>query len=308
MTVGVPLDPGTAATASPDYPSIATTRPGARPDVDAVVTEHLPLVGHIVRSVISRVPSHVHRDDLVSAGMLALVLAARSFDASRGVPFAAFAALKIRGALTDALRSRDWASRGVRTKARQIDTVRNELAAALARTPTRLEIAQAMGVPVADLDDVDAAVNRASVLSLQALTPDEAEECLPTAGEGPEALLLKREQIGYLHDAIAELPERLRLVVQRYFFENRKMTDIADELGVTESRISQLRSEALVLMRAAMAAADTEVSDVEIEKPGSAPARQRRYTAAVAARSTLADRLQATSVLGEPRRLLAFAG
>jgi RNA polymerase sigma factor for flagellar operon FliA len=280
------------------------TTTAAAAEVDALVREHLPLVGHLVRTVLARVPTHVNHDDLVSAGMLALVLAARSFDASRGVPFTGFAAIRIRGALTDALRSMDWASRAVRSKARQVDTVRNDLAAALGRTPHREEIAQAMGVRVADLDAVDADLDRAAVVSLQSLNPDGVDERLPQASDGPEALLLKREQIGYLHDAIAELPERQRLIVQRYFFENRKMSEIADELGVTESRISQLRSEALVLMRAAMAAMNADLSDLT---PTDAPARQRSYTAAVATRSSLTTRLQATTLLAEPRTLQPLA-
>jgi RNA polymerase sigma factor for flagellar operon FliA len=280
------------------------TTTAAAAEVDALVREHLPLVGHLVRTVLARVPTHVNHDDLVSAGMLALVLAARSFDASRGVPFTGFAAIRIRGALTDALRSMDWASRAVRSKARQVDTVRNDLAAALGRTPHRDEIAQAMGVAVAELDAVDADLDRAAVVSLQSLNPDGVDERLPQASDGPEALLLKREQIGYLHDAIAELPDRLRLIVHRYFFENRKMSEIADELGVTESRISQLRSEALVLMRAAMAAMNADLSDL---LPTDAPARQRNYTAAVITRSSLTTRLQATTLLAEPRTLQPLA-
>jgi RNA polymerase sigma factor for flagellar operon FliA len=280
------------------------TTTAAAAEVDALVREHLPLVGHLVRTVVARVPTHVNHDDLVSAGMLALVLAARSFDASRGVPFTGFAAIRIRGALTDALRSMDWASRAVRSKARQVDTVRNDLAAALGRTPHRDEIAQAMGVAVAELDAVDADLDRAAVVSLQSLNPDGVDERLPQASDGPEALLLKREQIGYLHDAIAELPDRLRLIVHRYFFENRKMSEIADELGVTESRISQLRSEALVLMRAAMAAMNADLSDL---LPTDAPARQRNYTAAVITRSSLTTRLQATTLLAEPRTLQPLA-
>jgi RNA polymerase sigma factor for flagellar operon FliA len=291
-------EPATTATAP-------EARPSVRRDVDSLVQEHLPLVGHLVRGVVGRVPAQVNRDDLVSAGMLALVLAARSFDESRGVPFGGFAAIRIRGALTDALRSMDWAGRGVRSKARQIDAVRDDLAATLGRTPTRLEIAQAMGVAVGELDAVDADIRRASVVSIQALTPDSVEESLPSATDNPEELIIKREQIGLLHDAIAELPERLRMIVQRYFFEQRKMVEIADELGVTESRISQLRSEALVLMRAAL---NTTNSERREGGHGRKAVKQEAYAAAVAARSSLADRLDSTSLLGEPRQLAAVAG
>jgi RNA polymerase sigma factor for flagellar operon FliA len=278
-------------------------RPGNRL-VETLVREHIPLVGNLVRAVTGRVPAHVNRDDLVSAGMLALVLAARSFDQSRGVPFVAFAARRIRGALTDVLRSMDWASRGVRSKARQIDTVRHNLAATLGRTPTRLETAQAMGVPVSELDKVDADVDRASVVSLSALTPESTEESLPTSEDSPEELIIKRERIGYLRDAIAELPDRLRTVVQLSFFQQCRMSDIARQLGVTESRVSQLRAEALRLLRAAMSMVNLE------HNRGSAAKRSKNeagYVAAVAARSTLGHRLKATSPLGDPRLTIAIA-
>jgi RNA polymerase sigma factor for flagellar operon FliA len=280
--------------------SVARPTPERGADIDELVREHLPLVGHLVREVLTRVPAHIQRNDLVSAGMLALVLSARSFDAARGVPFGRFAAIRIRGALTDELRTMDWASRAVRGKARELEAVRSDLAAALGRHPTREETASALGIPVAELDGVDADVQRAAVLSLQALTADEGVELLPTSNEGPEALLLKREQIGYLHDAVAELPDRLRTVVRGYFFENRKMADLADELGVTESRISQLRAEALTLLRQGLSGVDDAPSEVKPPVRGRAAARQA-YCAAVASRSNVAERLSTTNVLGEAR-------
>lgn len=280
-------------------------------DTEALVRDNLALVGHAVRELLTRLPAHVNRDDLVSAGMLALVLTARSFDPSRGVPFARFAAIRVKGALTDELRSMDWASRAVRGKAREADTVRNELTSALRRTPTRVEVAQAMGVSLTQLDSVDADVQRASVLSLHALTPDAGAELVPSRNDGPEALLMHREQVGYLHDAIEVLPQRLHLVVEQYFFGQRKMADIATELGVTESRVSQLRSEALVLLRAGMHASDPAQVPPPVRDPvpAPAPATRRRaaaardaYACAVLAHSNLSQRLQATSVLGEPLR------
>ena len=108
-----------------------------------------------------------------------------------------------------------------------------------------------------------------------------------------------REQIGYLRDAIAELPDRLRTVVEEYFFEQRKMVDIAAELGVTESRVSQLRSEALVLLRAAMNSAEDDRPGRPADSAEVAPVPARPTVAAVATRSTLAGRLAATTVLGE---------
>jgi RNA polymerase sigma factor for flagellar operon FliA len=278
----------------------AAVAPTTDADIDSLVRTHMPLVGHLVRELLTRLPSHVNRDDLVSAGTMALVLSARGFDASRGVPFGRFAAIRIRGALTDELRSMDWASRAVRGKARDIETARNTLAAALGRAPRRDELAAAMGIAVGDLDAVDVDVQRAAVLSLQALTPDGGAELMPSLGDGPENLLIKREQLGYLRDAIEELPVRLRAVVRGYFFEQRKMTDIAAELGVTESRVSQLRSEALAMLREGMHAQDESADPT----PAATTRRRARtradYCSAVASRSTLAGRLRATTLLGEP--------
>ena len=286
--------------------AIASTTPDVQvsaKQVDALVREHLPLVGHLVRELLNRLPSHVNRDDLTSAGMFALVTSAKSFDAERGVPFGRFAAIRIRGALTDELRTMDWASRAVRGKARDIESTRNELAAAIGRTPNKDEIAQAMGVSVADLDAVDADVQRAAVLSIQGLTEaGTGEDLLPASETSPEGLLLKREQIGLLRDAIAELPERLRTVVEQYFFEQRKMTDIAEDLGVTESRVSQLRSEALAMLRDGLRAQDAEDAPVAPVVPVAARKRQstrEAYSAAIAARSTLSSRLRATNLFGE---------
>ena len=103
--------------------------------IDDLTRANLALVGHIVRDVMSRIPAHVCRDDLVSAGMYALAVSAASFDESRGVPFARFAAIRIRGALTDELRSMDWASRGVRSKSREVEATRASLLARLGRAP-----------------------------------------------------------------------------------------------------------------------------------------------------------------------------
>ncbi|GAB2476715.1 sigma-70 family RNA polymerase sigma factor [Jatrophihabitans fulvus] len=291
-------------------------------DIDTLVRTHLPLVGHIVRETLTRLPSHISRDDLISAGMYALAAAAKSFDTCHGVGFGSYAAIRIRGAITDELRSRDWASRSVRGKARELEQVRNSLAGALNRTPTRDEIATTMGVSTRELDAIDSDVHRASVLSLQALPVADPDDVVPAATDSPETTLLRREQLGYLHDAVAELPERLRTVIVGHFVEQRRMVDIAADLGVTESRVSQLRSEALKMLRAGMKAAeasDTPAKDAEesgtvfAARPITDLSTVRRartagtaaYYAAVAGRSTLAQRLGATNVHGEPTRPLA---
>jgi RNA polymerase sigma factor FliA len=275
--------------------SAATTASAA---VETLVRDNLALVGHIVRETMTRLPAHIGRDDLTSAGMAALVLSAQGYDESRGVPFARFAAIRIRGALVDELRSMDWASRSVRGRAREVEAARNQLSVSLGRSPRPQEVAEVLGVSVSELGSIDADVHRASVLSLQGFAPETGAAMVPDVQRGPEQLVIDREQLGYLHDAIAELPERLRHVVQAYFFDQRQMADIAAELGVTESRISQLRAEALKLLRHGMAVAEPDAQPVA-EPTGRSGAKIASYAAAVAARGNLASRLQISNAFAE---------
>lgn len=272
-------------------------------EVDGLVRAHLPLVHHLVREVARRVPNHVDRSDLTSAAMYALVTSARSFDPSLGAAFGTFASIRIRGALTDELRSMDWASRGARGKARAVDTARNELTNRLGRSPFSDEVAQALNLSVREVATVEADVHRATVLSLNALTPECGVDSVAEQSDGPESLLLRREQVGYLRDAVAELPERLRMVVEQYYFGQRKMANIAAELGVTESRVSQLRSEALALLRDGLKLAvdGTAPSLPTIRRGAAQEAAHHAYCTAIATRSTIAGRLAATSLLGERR-------
>jgi RNA polymerase sigma factor for flagellar operon FliA len=274
---------------------------GSPRSIEDLVRSHLPLVGHLVREMLGRLPAHVSREDLVSAGMAALATAAKAFDPERGTPFGSFATARIRGALLDELRGLDWASRSVRSRARRIDTAQQELTATLGRTPTTAELAAALGVGVSEIQSVGDDVQRAVVLSLQGFAAGTAEDMVPERTAGPEDLILHRERIGYLHHAIDALPERLRLVVSAYFFDERPMTEIAAELGVTESRVSQLRAEALVLLRDGLNAhLDPELVD-PAERPGGCVARRREsYYSAIAARGDLRARLELTSRLGMP--------
>jgi len=267
--------------------------------LDDLVRSHLPLVGHHVRELLSRVPAHVGRDDLVSAGMAALATAAKSYDPARGTSFSAFASVRIRGALLDELRGLDWASRSVRGRARRIDTAEQELTAALGRTPTRTELAEVLGVAVDELDAAHDDVQRAMVLSLQGFAAGTAEDLVTERTPGPEDLILHRERIGYLHDAIEALPERLRTVVTAYFFDERPMAEIAAELGVTESRVSQLRGEALVLLREGLnSQLDPELVTTPARPDGCVARRRAAYQAAVAGAGDLTSRLAKTNLFG----------
>jgi len=252
---------------------------------DELITRHIPVVSHIVRETMGRVPSHVNRDDLTSAGLAALVQASKSFDAERGVPFARYAATRVRGAILDELRGIDWASRSVRRRARDLDATRAQLAGILGRTPSAQEVADAVGMTLAEIAQNDDDIARAQVLSLQGAQDASLDDVLPSAGPTPEQLVEHRERLTYLVEAVAELPDRLRIVVSDYFLEERPMAEIAAELGVTESRVSQMRAEALVLLRDAL---NHELDPTQLEphaRPqGSAARRRETYFAAVAAR------------------------
>lgn len=280
--------------------------PGARPaqdplpsrssrSADELVQENLPLVGYLVSEMITRVPDHVSRDDLTSAGLTALVQAARSYDEAREVPFGRYASARIRGALVDELRSHDWASRSVRYRARRRDAAVDELAVLLGRVPTSAEIADHLGVDVSEVDQVDGDVQRAIVLSLQGFAdPGVLDEIAPAGDDGADQHVLAAERIGYLHDAVAVLPDRLKAVVVGYFFQERRMGEIAEELGVTESRVSQMRAEALAMLRDALDAHLSPEKATQPARPGSAAARRREaYYAAVAAHSDFRTRVAA---------------
>ena len=270
----------------------AQTTAAAALEVDRLCRENIALVHHEVTSAAQRLPRHVCRDDLVSAGMSALAAAARTFDDSLGVPFARFAALRIRGSIIDALRSADWASRSVRTKARRRDVAYDALCARLRRTPTPEELAAELGVEVSELDAMEGDLHRAVVLSVNALEDDGvAESVLPISSMTPEAVLLERERLAYLHDAVASLPERLRAVVTGYFLEDRAMKDIAEDLGVTESRVSQLRAEAVQLLRAGLIANLEPERAVQEETSAVVARRRAAYFSAVASHSDFRARV-----------------
>jgi RNA polymerase sigma factor for flagellar operon FliA len=261
-------------------------------DVDALVTSHISLVGHLVRETMGRLPGHVNRDDLTSAGLAALVQAARSFEEGRGVPFTRYASTRIRGAIIDELRGIDWASRSVRRRARQLDETRSRLAGELGRAPSDAEVATASGMSVEEINANNEDVSRASVMSLQGFGDTPIDDVLPTRAPSPEDRLEHRERVGYLVDAVALLPERLRVVVEAYFFEERPMAEIAADLGVTESRVSQMRAEALVLLKDAMnSALDPELVTPHARPDGCAARRRDAYFAAVASRRTATARL-----------------
>jgi RNA polymerase sigma factor FliA len=255
---------------------------------DRLVRDHLPLVQYVVSEVAHRVPSHVSRADLVSAGMLGLAQAARSFDPERGIAFDRFASTRIRGALLDELRGRDWASRSVRARARGLQAANETLTNKLGRTPTPEEVARTLDVPTETVHKLVDDVHRATVLNYDSLVLEgDAESFIAGDDAGPEDTILDRERKAYLMDAVHALPERLQRVVIGYFFEERSMQDLADELGVSESRISQLRAEALLLLKDGVnSQLEPDAIEPEARPNGRVARRKAAYYAAVAAGSS----------------------
>jgi RNA polymerase sigma factor for flagellar operon FliA len=259
-------------------------------DVDALVTTHLPLAQFAVNAVASRIslPSHVSRDDLLSCAHIALVEVARRFDPGAGATFSTYALPRLQGAVLDELRSGDWASRSVRAAARRTDAAADALTIALGRPPTREELAQSLGVPRSELDSLQVDVHRAVMVSMDAETGTEGGSIdLPATGDSPERALLRSEHARHLHEAIRALPDRLDEVVDRNFFGDESLTDIADSLGVTLSRVSQMRARALTLLHAAM----SEVWEGRaVSADGGVRARnqQRAYVDRVVAQQTAA--------------------
>ncbi|HET6793066.1 MAG TPA: sigma-70 family RNA polymerase sigma factor [Acidimicrobiales bacterium] len=222
-------------------------------DEERLVNDHLPLVQRAVSDMLGRVPRHVSRADLVSAAMAGLAQAARAYDPTRGIAFDRFASTRIRGALLDELRSRDWASRSVRARARSMTAAVEDLTASLGAAPTADQLAAHLGIDRPTLDSLSGDVHRATVLNFEALVADgDGSAVLPADERAPDTQLIERERRAYLVDAVAALPERMRHVVVGYFFDERPMKELAEELGVTESRISQIRGEALAMLRGAL--------------------------------------------------------
>lgn len=261
---------------------------------EQLVRDHLNLVRRAVAEMSAKMPRHAPRDDLLSAGMCGLAQAARSFDPSRGVPFHAYAATRVRGSLLDELRTHDWASRPVRARARQLEVANEKLIARLGRPATTAELAAEMGVAVSSIEGLQQDLHRATVLNYDSMvTSGDGESIIMGSDDDdPEASILDRERNAYLVDAIRALPERLRAVVIGYFFENRPMQEIGAELGVSESRISQLRAEALELLRDGM---NSQLDPEAVRQPGQPNGRVARrraaYYEAIATGSTTRDRV-----------------
>jgi RNA polymerase sigma factor for flagellar operon FliA len=219
-------------------------------DHTQLLDEHLPAVRRQALSLQVKLPSGVDLDDLIQAGTLGLLDAVRRFDPSAGASFATFASQRIRGAMIDELRSRDWLPRSVRRKARAMDTCVRELEQRHGRAPTEREIAQAMGVGLAEYHQLLADTNNGFLLPYEDMVAEQGEpEADDDRGESPFDALLAGEKREHLKAAITALPEREKLVITLYYQEELNLKEIGAVLGVSESRVCQLHSQAVSRMR-----------------------------------------------------------
>jgi len=244
---------------SPTYPSaqpqFASVLPSSEIDREQLIMSHLPKVKYIADRFAAKLPPTVAREDIYGAGVLGLIDAVERYDSSRGVAFTTFAELRVRGAILDNLRSLDWASRGARRRSRELQTIYSQMEQELQRPATELEVAERMNIPVAEVYHT---LQEIRGLSISAL--DEADDStglspadtLAASDPSPFDDVISTEQKKRLSEAIGRLPERERQVIALYYVDELTMKEIGAVLNVTESRVSQLRSQAIVRLRGAM--------------------------------------------------------
>jgi RNA polymerase sigma factor for flagellar operon FliA len=266
-------------------------------DIERLIEEHLPLVEHIVLRISGGFPRFVDRSELVAAGTLGLVEAARRYDPAVGVPFARYATRRVRGAVLDVLRQSDWAPRSVRALHRRVEAAEQELATRNGRRPDDGELASRAGLSVEGLVDLRRRVQQGVVMALDQSFDDGdggsgADRLHDRSSSTPDEDIESAELRGYVRDAVRHLPERHRIVAVGLYLEGKSFEELADLLGVCPSRISQLRTEAVHMVRdgveAQFAAQAAEPATGRVAR------RKAAYAAEIARASSWRDRLMAS--------------
>ena len=224
---------------------------------EALIREHLPLVKYLAGRMIVHLPPQVELDDLISYGIFGLMEAIRRYDPSRGVKFETYAYTRIRGAMLDGLRAMDWVPQGLRRRAREVEACYRRLESRLGRPAEDEEVAAELGMTPAEFAELLQELARTTVVSLDDLLPGESEEPAsvlerladPGAAD-PLAAATLADLKERLARALAELPERERLIVTLYYYEGLTVKEIAAVLGVSPSRVSQLHTRAILRLRA----------------------------------------------------------
>lgn len=221
---------------------------------ETLVSQNAALVKRIAYHLMSRLPPSVQVEDMIQAGMIGLLEAARQYDASQGASFETYAGIRIRGAMLDELRRYDWTPRSVHRKAREIADAMRVIESRTGRDARDLEVAEYLGLPLTDYHRVLQDSLSCRLFSIEELqeTGDAAlEDCAdPTAP--PIERLMRAGFAKSLGEAIASLPERERLVVSLYYEEELNLKEIGEVLGVSESRVCQIQSQAMLRLRSRM--------------------------------------------------------
>jgi RNA polymerase sigma factor FliA len=236
---------------------------------DRLIVNYAPLVKYVGARLGSGLPAHVDEGDLVSYGLLGLIGAIERYDPEREVKFETYAIARIRGSIIDELRAMDWVPRSVRARARDIERAVAELEGRLGRAPTDEEIAEKLGMTEEELDAGLTEISRSSIAALDELWTISSsgsdqvaliDTIADTEGPEPESALAQTELKEAIGEAIARLPEREKLVVTLYYYEELTLREIGEVLGVTESRISQLHTKAILRMKARLSGAPSRSS------------------------------------------------
>jgi RNA polymerase sigma factor for flagellar operon FliA len=228
---------------------------------DRLILHYAPLVKYVAGRVGSGLPAHVEQADLISYGTFGLIDAITRFEPEREVKFESYAMARIRGAIIDELRNTDWIPRSVRMKARQYERTVAELEATLQRSPTDEEVAEALDMDVEDVRKFLGQLSLVNVVALDELMTDEEGGSAPRLVDtlqdanalDPQAMAEHGEARQLLGRAVEQLPEREKVVVSLYYFEGLTLADIGRVLGVTESRICQLHTKAVLHLRSKLA-------------------------------------------------------
>lgn len=222
---------------------------------DRLVLHYAPLVKYVAGRVGTGLPSHVEVSDLIQSGIFGLVDAIEKFEPERGLKFETYAMQRIRGAILDDLRAQDWVPRSVRSRARDVERALERLEAKLQRTATDAELADELELSTDDLRELFAQLQMTSVVALDDLigfgtaTASLAETLPDDRAEDPIAALVDRDSRRQLAEAVERLSDRDRIVVTLYYFENLTLAEIGKVLGVTESRVCQLHTRAVLRLR-----------------------------------------------------------
>jgi RNA polymerase sigma factor for flagellar operon FliA len=223
---------------------------------ERLVLHYAPLVKYVAGRVGTGLPTHVDIGDLVQSGIFGLVDAIEKFDPDKGLKFETYAMQRIRGAILDDLRAQDWVPRAVRSRAREVERALERLGGRLHRTPTDAELAAELEISVAELRELYGQLQLTSVVAFEDLVAGgrEGGSVIDTLRDDdavdPVSVLVDRDNRKQLAEAIAQLAERDRIIVSLYYFESLTLAEIGKVLGVTESRVSQLHTRAVLRLRA----------------------------------------------------------